>query len=317
MATSSVLAYDSSSEESFNFDDELCLPKRAKTDEEKEQRRIERVLRNRRAAHFSRERRRQEVESLEEYNKALERRLIDVRRANAVMMTKLRRIQRARGHLAWSPCADVSVISPTDRVILRQAHSENSISHSTAVSHANDHFTSELPDNIGCPSVDPACLSHSSTGLRLDTQDRTSNLDNDFRLSIAAVADSSDWGDTLALGNVVDVSIDLQRDDNAGNAFGLGLTFNDELVTEAANVVTDILVSRCSAADDALEPEKQDEPSDTPSILYSKDSSTLTMSNEYLARDHVQARQRNGVFAYPTVDNCHSVPLHSKWNSSK
>lgn len=45
--------------------------KRAKTEDEKEQRRVERVLRNRRAAQSSRERKRQEVEALEKKNQEL------------------------------------------------------------------------------------------------------------------------------------------------------------------------------------------------------------------------------------------------------
>ncbi|KAE8454548.1 hypothetical protein EG329_000171 [Mollisiaceae sp. DMI_Dod_QoI] len=48
--------------------------KRAKTEDEKEQRRVERVLRNRRAAQSSRERKRQEVEKLEAEKLAVERR---------------------------------------------------------------------------------------------------------------------------------------------------------------------------------------------------------------------------------------------------
>lgn len=59
--------------------------KRAKTEDEKEQRRIERVLRNRQAAQSSRERKRQEVEklegekmSIEEQNKMLKERLMTV-----------------------------------------------------------------------------------------------------------------------------------------------------------------------------------------------------------------------------------------------
>ncbi|SGZ56279.1 CIC11C00000000665 [Sungouiella intermedia] len=40
-----------------NFKSSLPPRKRAKTEEEKEQRRVERILRNRRAAHASRERR--------------------------------------------------------------------------------------------------------------------------------------------------------------------------------------------------------------------------------------------------------------------
>lgn len=46
--------------------------KRARTAEEKEQRRVERVIRNRRAAHASREKKRRHVETLEKYVKSLE-----------------------------------------------------------------------------------------------------------------------------------------------------------------------------------------------------------------------------------------------------
>ena len=52
--------------------------KRAKTEDEKEQRRVERVLRNRRAAQSSRERKRQEVEALEAEKRAIERRAQDL-----------------------------------------------------------------------------------------------------------------------------------------------------------------------------------------------------------------------------------------------
>ncbi|CAG8974538.1 hypothetical protein HYALB_00005810 [Hymenoscyphus albidus] len=52
--------------------------KRAKTEDEKEQRRVERVLRNRRAAQSSRERKRQEVEALEAEKRAIERRNQDL-----------------------------------------------------------------------------------------------------------------------------------------------------------------------------------------------------------------------------------------------
>lgn len=55
-----------------NFRSSLPPRKRAKTDEEKEQRRVERILRNRRAAHASREKKRKHVEYLEEYVLALE-----------------------------------------------------------------------------------------------------------------------------------------------------------------------------------------------------------------------------------------------------
>ena len=55
-----------------SFKSTLPPRKRAKTDEEKEQRRVERILRNRRAAHASREKKRKHVEYLESYVLKLE-----------------------------------------------------------------------------------------------------------------------------------------------------------------------------------------------------------------------------------------------------
>lgn len=55
-----------------NFKSSLPPRKRAKTQEEKEQRRVERILRNRRAAHASREKKRKHVEYLEAYVQQLE-----------------------------------------------------------------------------------------------------------------------------------------------------------------------------------------------------------------------------------------------------
>lgn len=58
-----------------NFKTSLPPRKRAKTKEEKEQRRIERILRNRKAAHASREKKRKHVEFLETYVLDLEKQL--------------------------------------------------------------------------------------------------------------------------------------------------------------------------------------------------------------------------------------------------
>ncbi|KAJ9092299.1 hypothetical protein QFC19_006379 [Naganishia cerealis] len=58
-----------------NLKSSLPPRKRAKTKEEKEQRRVERILRNRRAAHASREKKRKHVEYLESYVVKLEQNL--------------------------------------------------------------------------------------------------------------------------------------------------------------------------------------------------------------------------------------------------
>lgn len=67
--------------------------KRAKTEDEKEQRRVERVLRNRRAAQSSRERKRQEVEALEQRNQELERAFAESQKANQALVEELRRLR--------------------------------------------------------------------------------------------------------------------------------------------------------------------------------------------------------------------------------
>ncbi|KAK4166783.1 putative transcriptional activator [Cladorrhinum sp. PSN259] len=66
--------------------------KRAKTEDEKEQRRVERVLRNRRAAQSSRERKRLEVEGLEKRNKELEVALLKAQQTNSALLEQLKRL---------------------------------------------------------------------------------------------------------------------------------------------------------------------------------------------------------------------------------
>ncbi|KAI1080118.1 hypothetical protein F5B20DRAFT_589521 [Whalleya microplaca] len=68
--------------------------KRAKTEDEKEQRRVERVLRNRRAAQSSRERKRQEVEALEIRNQQLEDLLMKQQKTNEMLMDELNKLRR-------------------------------------------------------------------------------------------------------------------------------------------------------------------------------------------------------------------------------
>ncbi|ATY63596.1 Basic leucine zipper [Cordyceps militaris] len=77
--------------------------KRAKTDDEKEQRRVERVLRNRRAAQSSRERKRLEVEALEQRNEELEAMLLSAQKANLILVEQLGRLRRDSGVVTRAP----------------------------------------------------------------------------------------------------------------------------------------------------------------------------------------------------------------------
>jgi len=71
--------------------------KRAKTADEKEQRRIERVKRNRLAAHNSRERKRQEVENLQHEKNLLEQKLRQAQEVMAQMARQLQKLQDQTG----------------------------------------------------------------------------------------------------------------------------------------------------------------------------------------------------------------------------
>ncbi|KAI0537965.1 hypothetical protein GGR58DRAFT_470021 [Xylaria digitata] len=86
--------------------------KRAKTEDEKEQRRVERVLRNRRAAQSSRERKRQEVEALEQRNAALESALLSQQKQNMALMEELSKLRRSAGVVSRSP-SPLNIFQPS------------------------------------------------------------------------------------------------------------------------------------------------------------------------------------------------------------
>ncbi|RDA94981.1 hypothetical protein CP533_0166 [Ophiocordyceps camponoti-saundersi (nom. inval.)] len=77
--------------------------KRAKTEDEKEQRRVERVLRNRRAAQSSRERKRLEVEALEKTNKQLQMALVFVQKQNEALVQRVQVLESNSGNVTRSP----------------------------------------------------------------------------------------------------------------------------------------------------------------------------------------------------------------------
>ncbi|TLD18410.1 hypothetical protein PspLS_10206 [Pyricularia sp. CBS 133598] len=86
--------------------------KRAKTEDEKEQRRVERVLRNRRAAQSSRERKRQEVEALEQRNAALEQQLLHFQKLTQTMYQELQLRRREAGVVTSSEKPDGLTLTP-------------------------------------------------------------------------------------------------------------------------------------------------------------------------------------------------------------
>lgn len=88
--------------------------KRAKTADEKEQRRIERVKRNRLAAHNSRERKRQETENLQGINDALERRVKALEEQNKKMAAELRTYRHIVGSVAPPSLESFDFIAPVE-----------------------------------------------------------------------------------------------------------------------------------------------------------------------------------------------------------
>jgi len=142
--------------------------KRAKTEDEKEQRRVERVLRNRRAAQSSRERKRQETEKLEKRNQELELRLKEVEKANFALLERLKRYERSSGVVPT-----VSAGSPLEHTLSAQLFTGQGLE------------PGSLDDLVAMPTVNPASLSPEPV-----KQEPT--VDQSTQLSEVAPAASSD-----------------------------------------------------------------------------------------------------------------------------
>ncbi|KAK6204178.1 hypothetical protein LQW54_008412 [Pestalotiopsis sp. IQ-011] len=134
--------------------------KRAKTEDEKEQRRVERVLRNRRAAQSSRERKRQEVEALEKRNQELEALLNQQVKKSALLAEELSHLRRQSG----VPPSSSPMLDLEDPITLSQPLFPGSEIAETKPSMMNDFIL--MPDNEG--TVDPASLSPELTPVSDD-----------------------------------------------------------------------------------------------------------------------------------------------------
>ncbi|KAI0551701.1 hypothetical protein F4679DRAFT_537675 [Xylaria curta] len=129
--------------------------KRAKTEDEKEQRRVERVLRNRRAAQSSRERKRLEVEALEQRNAALEAALREQQKQTLALMEELSKLRRNAGVVSRSP-SPLHVFQPSPMTLSQPLFQESA--NGTAQPHSGI-----LDDLIMMPeqdgTVDPSSIS--------------------------------------------------------------------------------------------------------------------------------------------------------------
>ncbi|KAH0430836.1 hypothetical protein CcaCcLH18_07502 [Colletotrichum camelliae] len=131
--------------------------KRAKTEDEKEQRRVERVLRNRRAAQSSRERKRLEVEALERRNKELETALSNVTKANQLLVEELNKFRRDSGMLtrSSSPLDPLRSNSVTLSPELFGSHD----GHRPAIDDTKSLVDDLMTTSHSNPTVNPASLS--------------------------------------------------------------------------------------------------------------------------------------------------------------
>lgn len=131
--------------------------KRARTDEEKEQRRMERILRNRRAAHASREKKRRHVEYLETYVSALEADL-ELMRANYAKVASL---------VPSGQVAALNLAQPLDLSLLK-ANASSCTSQSSISLSMGSSFQSTVEEEI---SSNEAVLSPASLDARAEPVD--------------------------------------------------------------------------------------------------------------------------------------------------
>ncbi|KAI8233209.1 Transcriptional activator hac1 [Colletotrichum sp. SAR 10_99] len=149
--------------------------KRAKTEDEKEQRRVERVLRNRRAAQSSRERKRLEVEALERRNKELEAALSNVTKANQLLVEELNKFRRDSGMLTRSS----SPLDPlrSNTVTLSPELFGSHDGHRPSIDETKNLVDDLMTTSHSNPTVNPASLSPELSPIAED--DEVDAEDND------------------------------------------------------------------------------------------------------------------------------------------
>lgn len=148
--------------------------KRAKTEAEKEQRRIERVLRNRAAAQSSRERKRKEVEALEDVKNGLESSNEKLQAENAHLRALVQQVENHTRQLqkeiqSLRAQLEGNGIAPKTEMI----HSPQLDLLLTPASITHDSFSAVTPSDISTPNpmdgtLDPSHLSTPSESVEID-----------------------------------------------------------------------------------------------------------------------------------------------------
>ncbi|KAI1137526.1 hypothetical protein F5Y05DRAFT_72571 [Hypoxylon sp. FL0543] len=160
--------------------------KRAKTEDEKEQRRVERVLRNRRAAQSSRERKRQEVEALEQRNRQLEELLRNQQKTNEMLMDELNKLRRGSGVVSRSS-SPLDGLQPSPLTLSQPLFGSSQEGQAQDKPGMMNDFIL-LPEQDG--TVDPASLSPESTPVPDDNFDMSTT--EQVATASAPTATSSD-----------------------------------------------------------------------------------------------------------------------------
>ncbi|KAI1420461.1 hypothetical protein F5Y12DRAFT_772955 [Xylaria sp. FL1777] len=166
--------------------------KRAKTEDEKEQRRVERVLRNRRAAQSSRERKRQEVEALEQRNAALESALHNQQKQNLALMEELAKLRRSAGVVSRSS-SPLDVLQPSPLTLSQPLFQQSTNGADQAHPGMIEDFILIPPEQDGTVdgTVDPASISPelnpiADSDLKTASTASTAETETDTTPSIAA-----------------------------------------------------------------------------------------------------------------------------------
>ncbi|TWU74189.1 transcription factor that binds to CRE motif [Metarhizium rileyi] len=188
--------------------------KRAKTDDEKEQRRVERVLRNRRAAQSSRERKRLEVEALEHRNKELEEMLINAQKANLMLVEELNRLRRDSG-VVNRPSSPLNAIRDAPLSLSQELFSSQDGHHLSKDPAAN--LVDQLIKSTANPTVNPASLSPELSPVPDEPQALPES--SETQPAVSQVGEGAQIISGLADSDVTLISMDSAAQDDA--AFNL------------------------------------------------------------------------------------------------
>ncbi|KAF5489917.1 Transcriptional activator hac1 [Colletotrichum siamense] len=239
--------------------------KRAKTEDEKEQRRVERVLRNRRAAQSSRERKRLEVEALERRNKELEAALSNVTKANQLLVEELNKFRRDSGMLTRSS----SPLDPlrSNTVTLSPELFGSHDGHRPSIDETKNLVDDLMTTSHSNPTVNPASLSPELSPIAED--DEVDAEDNDVaETNVKSSSDLTQRPAAMFLSAALDTdryvlesgllsspnSLDYEHDYLAGDStaflqdpFDISEFLNDEVNGSVSD--TNVVIGTAVAAD--------------------------------------------------------------------